>query len=132
MKRGRPSVAEQTVIPLAPARRRLQPPADLDENEARLFRDVVASCAPEHFVASDAPLLATYVQSVLLSRRAAADLAADPRALSRWERVTGMQASLALRLRLAPSSRSHPERVARRAAAWSPPSAYEAEDEWPR
>lgn len=132
MKRGRKSSAEIAVRPGAnPASSRLRPPADLGKNEARLFREIVASCSPSHFVHSDAPLLAAYCTAVCISRDAARELATDAAAIVAWEKSTRMQATLATRLRLAPQSRADPKTVARRQSEWRP-SAYdlmESDDE---
>ena len=124
MKRGRQSVAERAVIPIAPLAPRLQPPADLGAEETALFRQLVASCPSDHFVESDQPLLTAYVIAICLSRRAAAKLAEDPSLATVWERSTRMLATLATRLRLAPQARVSPKTLARRAAAHRP-SAYD-------
>jgi hypothetical protein len=80
----------------------------------------VGSCAPEHFVASDRPLLVSYVQATLLSRSAAAAVAEGATGMQVWERATRMQATLATRLRLAPQSRADPKTVARQQAGYRP------------
>ena len=48
---------------------RTEPPSNLSVNEARLFREVVASSHPGHFVMTDTHLIAAYVQAVLMVRR---------------------------------------------------------------
>ena len=117
-------MAERAVVPISPLNPRLQPPADLAEEEAALFRQLVASCPSDHFVESDQPLLAAYCIAICLSRRSAAKLAEDPSLATVWERSTRMLATLATRLRLAPQSRVDPKTLARRAAAHRP-SAYD-------
>ena len=109
----RKSTAALAIAPVIDARqKRIRPPADLGTDEARLFREIAASCDASHFVASDAPLLTAFCTAVLLSRAAAAegDLAA-------WEKATKMLAMLATRLRLAPQARADPKTIARRHAA---------------
>ena len=93
--------------------RRLDPPSHLDESERALFAELVAACSPKHFVASDLPLLVSFVQATLLSRQAATRAATDATALAAWEKATRMQATLATRLRLAPQARTHPKSTAR-------------------
>lgn len=114
----RKSSAALSVIPITSAHKRISPPTDLSPPEANLFRAIINQVAPNHFTESDAPLLISYVQSTLLSRRAAKALASgDASALPVWDRTTRMQATLATRLRLAPQSRSDPKSVARKLAA---------------
>ena len=121
MKRGRQSSAALSVIPIERGRQRLQPPQDLSATEAALFRSIVTQCAPDHFAESDAPLLTSFVQSTILSRKAAKALTSgDASALPVWDRATRMQATLATRLRLAPQSRADPKTVARRLAGHRP------------
>jgi hypothetical protein len=124
MKRGRQSAAELSINPTGSAHQRLAPPVDLTATEAKLFRELVACCVPNHFVRSDLPLLVSYVQATLLSRRAASALAKNAAMISVWEKATRMQATLATRLRLAPQARTDPKTIARRLAGHSP-SAYE-------
>jgi hypothetical protein len=70
-------------------------------------------CSAKHFVPSDLPLLISFVQATLLSRKAIAKAAGDKDALATWEKATRMQATLATRLRLAPQSRTDPKTLAR-------------------
>jgi hypothetical protein len=105
-QRGRQSTASLSVVTTLPSHvQRLQPPADLDDTEAALFREIVAGSPPTHFAASDAPLLATYVQAIRISRRAAEASATDASHVATWERAARVVASLATRLRLSPHSR---------------------------
>jgi phage terminase small subunit len=125
MKPGRKSSAAMSVVPISNAGvKRLEPPAYLGREEAELFRFLVASTSLDHFVASDIPLLVSYCQATLVSRRAAASLAETSDMIVVWERATRMQATLATRLRLAPQSRLDPKTVGRRAASYKP-SAYD-------
>jgi hypothetical protein len=128
MKRGRTSAAELSVVRFEPAPYRVAPPADLIATESELFRRIVADCSPDHFVASDTPLLVSYVQATLIARNAAKALAAgDGDALAVWSQAARMQATLATRLRLAPQARTDPKTLARRAAAHRP-SYYDTMD----
>jgi hypothetical protein len=88
---------------------RLQPPPYLNDDERSLFDELVGACDPRHFVESDLPLLASYVQATLIARDAA-------RAPSKivFEKAVRMQATLATRLRLSPQSRIDPKTVGRR------------------
>jgi len=121
----RKSSAALSIIPITSARKRISPPTDLSRPEADLFRAIAAQCAPDHFTESDGPLLVSYCQATLLSRRAAKELAAgNSKALLIWDRATRMQSTLSTRLRLAPQSRSDPKTVSRKLANHRP-SAYE-------
>ena len=57
----------------------------------------------------DLPLLTSFVQATLISRRAAR----DPREAVLWERAVRTQAMLATRLRLTPQSRIDPKTLGR-------------------
>jgi hypothetical protein len=118
-QRGRKSIAAN-VVPLnvdgSPPR--LIPPSDLSTDERALFVELVGACDPRHFVKSDLPLLISFVQSTLLSRRAAAKMTKDAGMVKTWETATRMQATLATRLRLAPQARTDPLTIARQQAAY--------------
>jgi phage terminase small subunit len=122
--RGRKSSAELSVVPLLPRANRLRPPAHLGPEEAKIFREIVSSCHPQHFAPSDVYLLAAYCEAIVISRRAAAALHEDQGAAAVWERAVRVLATLATRLRLAPQSRSDPKTVARR-TGYAPPSYYD-------
>lgn len=129
-KRGRQSAAANVVpLSLTGLPPRLTAPVGLRTDEQTLFNELVGACDPRHFVKSDVPLLISYVQSTLLSRRTAADLEADPRVITIWEKATRMQATLATRLRLAPQARTDPKTLARQQTAiQSVRSPWDAED----
>jgi hypothetical protein len=120
-QRGRRS-AGANVLPLSvnglPPR--LTAPSGLSTAERTLFNELIGACDSRHFVRSDVPLLVSYVQSTLLSRRAAAKLAKNPGMVPIWEKATRMQATLATRLRLAPQARTDPKTLARQLAAFQP------------
>jgi phage terminase small subunit len=86
---------------------RLSPPSDLTPDERQVFCDLVASSKPEHFRASDLPLLSAYCRAIAIERRSAQELAAgDDKALARWNGATKAMVSLSMRLRLSPQSRA--------------------------
>jgi hypothetical protein len=91
---GRKSAAELASPPVDGSSPRLRPPEHLDDRERALFVELINACAPQHFVKSDAPLLAAYVQSILLSRSAVKHAGKDPAALALWEKSTRMTATL--------------------------------------
>jgi hypothetical protein len=85
---------------------RLRPPPELTAVEKRLFIDLVATNKPEHFRPSDLPLLVAYVHACALEAALARQITRDGDVLPRWERATKVMASLSLRLRLSPQSRT--------------------------
>lgn len=73
-QRGRKSaeaLAVRSVIGKGP---RLEPPASLSEAERSVFVGLVTACDPDHFRASDLPLLVRYTASIVLGDRAALEL----------------------------------------------------------
>lgn len=116
-QRGRKSAEQLATLSVNGDPPRLNPPADLADDERSLFVEIVKACGPRHFVQSDLPLLVTYVQATLLSRRAVANVGKDAAALALWEKTTRMQATLATRLRLSPQSRTDPKTLGRQQAA---------------
>jgi hypothetical protein len=89
--------------------RRLRPPATLGGRERAVFLDLVTSCDPRHFRNADIPLMARYVEAVVLAEQAAGELAAGGVVIdgkvSPWFQVHQAACKtvgvLALRLRLA-------------------------------
>ena len=108
-QRGRRSAATLVAIDLTGKPSRLTPPSSLNDDEQALFSELVGACDAAHFRESDLPLLISYVQSTLISRRAAR----DPDSIALWEKATRMQATLATRLRLSPQSRVDPKTIGR-------------------
>ena len=102
----------------------MEPPGDLSASEAKLFREIIASNHPDHFVHSDAYLLASYCQAIAASRRTAKQMIKDPKVVVVWERATRMQAQLATKLRLSPSSRMDAQTAFRKSRKHNP-SAYD-------
>jgi phage terminase small subunit len=126
----RRSAASFSVLPVPGSQPRLVPPADLNPPERATFVEIVAAKKPQHFEASDLPLLAAYCRAIELERHAALQLATDgyltaegrPSAwLAIMAQATKSMLALSTRLKLSPQSRSHsaPARPER------PLSAYE-------
>jgi hypothetical protein len=113
-QRGRKSLAANVVsLSVDGSPPRLTAPSGLSTAERRLFNELISATDPRHFVESDLPLLVSFIQSTLLSRRAASKLTKDPGMVRTWETATRMQATLATRLRLAPQARTDPKTIAR-------------------
>jgi phage terminase small subunit len=126
----RRSVASLSVISAGP--RRLQPPAELGEVEAKIFRETVAAVALDHFQAEDSALLASYARAVALERRAAEELAAAATVggvASPWLAVHSQMArtvmQLSVRLRIGPRSRAPSNNRRSTKSGGSEPSYYE-------
>jgi hypothetical protein len=113
LQRGRKSLANVTALRVDGKPSRLAPPPHLNATERKLFTDLVAATNAKHFTESDSPLLVSYVQATLLSRRAIKKAGRDARALSTWEKACRMQAVIATKLRLAPQSRIDRKAVTR-------------------
>ena len=112
-QRGRKSSDELAVINVNGDPPRLDPPPTLTDPERALFVELVQACSPKHFLPSDLPLVVSYVQATLLSRRAVTSAATAPAMLALWEKATRMQATLATRLRLSPQARTDPKTIGR-------------------
>jgi hypothetical protein len=107
-QRGRKSAASLAVSCPKDPETRLEPPRSLSERERKLFRDLVSSVVPEHFVHCDLPLVCAYVRAISLEERAAAQLRKTPtdsKWLALWEKSTRVLTALSLRLRLSPQAR---------------------------
>ena len=113
LQRGRKSQAGLSVVQLKSVPR-LRPPPGLSKAEDALFRQVVATCAADHFTASDAPMLVAYCQAVLLSRWAFKEVEASGMQFQVWQQAARTLATLATKLRLCPHSRSDPQTITRR------------------
>ena len=86
-QRGRKSSAE-LVFPVIEHRPRVTPPSSLTKAERSLFIELAANA--EHLRPTDTPLLASYVQATIASRRSAR----DPSKVDVWEKATRLQMSL--------------------------------------
>ena len=116
----RKSAAELAVVPrLADHHRRITAPDGMTVEKTELFRKIVEDCDARHFAQSDAPLLRTYCQAILLGELAFASAQASPSALGDWEKCCRTIAMLSVKLRLSPHSRSDPKTVMRSVAGLS-------------
>ena len=113
MKRGRTSSAELSVVPINSARKPIEPPTDLKEQEAAIFRQVVASCDANHFRSSDISILTAFATATHLSRYYASQIGEGEGAFKLWEAAARLQISLATKLRITPQSRSDPKTIGR-------------------
>jgi phage terminase small subunit len=109
----KPTHDRPKVIPLATHPTRLSAPANLTAPERAVFVELIAANPPEHFRASDLPLLASYCSAVVLHQRAVAELRLKPIVggkSSPWtnlyEKSGRTMVALAMRLRLSPQSRN--------------------------
>jgi hypothetical protein len=118
-QRGRKSADQLALRVIDAPRPSLEPPPSLTKPERLLFSELAAN-AP-HLTLSDAPLLASYVQATLMSRRSAR----DPARIDTWEKSTRLQAALATKLRLSPQSRTDPKSVARQMPQRTGPAPWE-------
>lgn len=108
-----PRKSADALLAVPISRPRLSPPEDMSEPARALWIEIVDSLKVDHFQPSDAPLLRAYVEALLLSQRANAELAANGPALdgktSPWLALFGKASqtvtSLSARLRLCPQSR---------------------------
>ena len=106
-QRGR-KPASLLAFPAAEAARpKLDPPPGLTKAERTLFTEIADYA--QHLRPSDAPLLASYVQATIISRRSAR----DPARIGVWEKATRVQASLATKLRLTAQARIDPKTLGR-------------------
>ena len=104
-QRGRVSAAALSVVQ-GSRRQDIEPPKYLSREEADLFREIVASVKPGHFVPSDKPLLTAYIQAAWASQENARKMVTgDLQSMKAFESATRVMATLATRLRLAPQSR---------------------------
>jgi hypothetical protein len=109
MKRGRISAADIATPCPTGEPSRLTPPAGLLSAERTAFTELVASVHPAHFRQSDVGLVVSYIQATILAHK----LGRKPDKAREWEVVVRAQASLAVKLRLAPSARTDPKVIAR-------------------
>ena len=121
MRRGRKSQAERDMEPLMHHAEPVpvQPPASLSEPAKAVFLDLVSTCDPEHFEASDVTLLGQYCEASALAARSASALqAGDVSQLAIWEKATRTMSGLALRLRLGPQSRREKAKTPQGPLTW--------------
>jgi hypothetical protein len=106
-QRGRKSAELLSFPAIDAGRARIAPPASLTKAERALFIELAADAG--HLVQADAPLLASYVQAMILSHRAGRDAAL----VEVWERTTRVMMSLATKLRLTAQARTDAKSLAR-------------------
>jgi hypothetical protein len=106
-QRGRKSASLLAFPAIEVPRSLPEPPRSLTKSERALFIELAANA--EHLRPTDAPLLASYVQATLMSRRSAR----DPARVEVWERATRIAAMLATKLRLTAQSRVDPKTLGR-------------------
>jgi len=110
----RKSAASLQVIPLVPEASRLLPPANLSEPERIIFRGLVSAVPPDHFRASDMPLIVQYCQAIALGDEASAYIRKEGAVVagraSPWlivlEKCQRAVVALSMRLRLSPQARA--------------------------
>jgi hypothetical protein len=112
---------------------RLQPPATMSEPARKLFLDTVLGCRPEHFQATDLPLLVRYCEAHAMAERAEAETVREPLVddkASPWFTILAQAnktvQGLSMRLRLSVQARApnNPSRPA------PPVSYYERQEAW--
>lgn len=115
--RGRKSEAELKVVQVNDADRR-DPPPSLTEDEAAIWKSIMASLPADWFRPSDWPILAAYSQTAVQYEKATTEMADEPLTLKDMngrvykhpllaiQHTAALRlASLAVKLRLCPSSR---------------------------
>jgi hypothetical protein len=110
------------ILPLAPERERLQPPANLSEKEGALFREIVSACSVEQFSPADVYLLSSFARITLQVDRAFRDLdkakaKERPQRIKMLDQLVKAQAQLSVKLRLSTSSRGDPRKLGRQHVA---------------
>ena len=123
MARGRKSQVSLSVAPVTELKKPPEPPEYLTSGQGETWRAVMASSAGNYIHAEAYPILVEYCRAVESASEMALQLdkfspnwAKDDEGLKRWDKLQAMQdrvsrrvASLAVKLRLSPSSRVHRE-----------------------
>src|SRR5262245_50397379 len=109
------------ILPVEPDRERIQPPSNLSETEAAMFRQVVASCPVDQFSPADVYLLSSFARITLQVDKAFDDLnrarpKERPQRIKMLDQLVKAQSSLAVRLRLSTSSRGDARKLGRQHA----------------
>jgi phage terminase small subunit len=127
----RQSQSSLSVAHIGPGARRLEPPAELGEIEAAIFRRTVAAVPQGHFSAEDLDVLCAYCRALALERRASEELAvagvigSQPNPwLAVYATAVRALSTLTVRLRLGPKAR-HPNNTRRLSKSVSTPSYYD-------
>src|SRR5262249_24556472 len=106
----RKSRTELALIPhLRDHHRRISPPVGMSPEETALFKEIVEAAPAMHFCQSDAPLLRSYCQAVILSSLAYEAAMESPNAIKDWQLCTKTVAMLATKLRLTVQARVDPK-----------------------
>jgi phage terminase small subunit len=106
---------------------RLAPYPGVTPEVRALWLELTAACAPDHFRASDRPLLEQYCQSVSLAREAYGHLREEGPVVNGrhnpwlifFEKANRACVALSARLRLSPQHRTDPKTVGRAKASLS-------------
>ncbi len=123
MAKGRESRASLSVAPVTELKRPVEPPEYLTAGQSELWRVVMSSSAGNFIQAEVYPVLVEYCRAVESANQIALQLnvfspdwANDDEGLKRWDKLQAIQdrvsrrvSSLAVKLRLTPSSRVHRE-----------------------
>jgi hypothetical protein len=108
-QRGKKSTAKLLTLNINNNERpHLTAPTGLNAKESALFLRIIDASSAEHFRQNEVELLVSYVQATLMVRDAARKHKIDE-----WEKAVRIQLALAMRLRLAPSTRLDPKTVNR-------------------
>lgn len=130
----RKSRASLAIGPVDRVRPRLVPSEGMGEDARKVFVELVAANPPQHFTASDWPLLAQYVEMILQAELAARAIEREGAVLAngRANPWVGIQRGalrsmgvLANRLRLCPGARSDAKIAGRALERHVPPSYYD-------
>ena len=125
MARGRKAQASLTVAPVTELKNIPKPPTNLTPVQGEVWRLVMSSSAGDFIQSESYPILVEYCRTVVVADEVAEQLNAfdptwleDEEGLRRWDRLQAMQdragrraASLATKLRITPSTRTHPEKA---------------------
>lgn len=100
------------------ARKRLIPPEGLSQLDRKVWTMMVNACSADHFIESDIPLMVSYVKTFIQWERAAREMEEQPLVIYAdngrvakhpivdvHKSLAGTLSNLAMRLRLAPSTR---------------------------
>jgi hypothetical protein len=80
-------------VHIASSRKTIEPPADLKPQAAEIFREMVASCAANHFRKSDIPILTAFATATHLSRFYAERIGESEGAFKAWEAAARLHLS---------------------------------------
>lgn len=109
---SRESAAAQSVV-VQGVFARPEPPADLNEAQAKVWRAAVDTKPPDFFDAAQFPILADYCRAVVLQNELSEKLCASQ--INDFDKLAKLKTSLARSLRLTNQSRYTPASTARAA-----------------